>query len=300
MNKWIKYLSLFLVFFLLISFAGGKFLLEGINRFYGLTQHSDILLVGHSHLMLAVDKKQLEEETGNKVSKYTREGVNVIDRYYMVKQYLDSKYSDSLKIIFYGVDSYTFTRAGLSDNSYKLFYPFMSDPVMESFIKENEKSAYDYYKYKFSPLTRYSDVLINASFRGWRNDFANYKFGAIDIDAFRNQVKNNGKQFNRDIEMDSALVAIFEQTMDKITQRKIRVILVNTPLVDVLNQANPDQDKVIAYYQEYAQTNDLVEYWDFNPKFSSEYSLFYDPIHLNPQGQSAITKELIKRLKNES
>ena len=299
MNKPIKYLLLFFAFFLLINFVGGKILLKGINQFYGLTQHSDILLIGHSHLMLAVEKKQLEEKTGNKVSKYTREGVNVIDRFYMVEQYLSSKYSDSLKIVFYGIDPYTFTRAGLSDNSYKLFYPFMDDPDMASFIRGNEKNEYDYYKNKLIPLTRYSDVLINASLRGWRNDFSNYKFGTIDIETFRNQVKNNETQFNRNIEMDSTLIAVFEQTMDKIIQKNIRIILMNTPLVDVLSLANPDHEKVISFYQEYAQTHDLVEYWDFSPEFSSDYSLFYDPIHLNPKGQKAITDELIKRLKSK-
>ncbi len=272
--------------------------MSGINKFYGLTQYSEILLIGHSHLMLATDKKRLEEETGEKVSKYTREGVNVVDRHYMVEQYLNSEYSDSLKVVLYGVDQFTFTNAGLSDNSYQLFYPFMDNPTMASFVKEKETNVYDYYTHKWLPLTRYSDVLINASLRGWRNDFSNYKLGKIDIEAFKQQVRSN-KQFNRDIEMDSTLIFVFKQTMDQIRQKNIRVILVNTPIVDALNQANSDYNKVITFYQEYAQTHEGVEYWDLNPEYAGNYSLFYDPIHLNPEGQKVITGELIKRLKNE-
>ncbi|GHT75453.1 hypothetical protein AGMMS50262_10800 [Bacteroidia bacterium] len=299
MKKQINYIVFFIIFFLLLNFVGGKILLAGIDRFYGLKQYSELLLIGHSHLMLATDKKALEKETGKKISKYTREGVNVVDRYYMVEQYLNSKYSDSLKVVFYGVDQFTFTSSGLSDNSYKLFYPFMGDSIMDEFVKRNEKNEGDYYKHKWLPLTRYSDVLINASLRGWRNDFSNYKNGTIDMDSYRERIKNNEKQFNRDIEMNPDLMAIFEETIDRITQKNIQVVLVNTPLVDVLNNAGSENYReMIDFYKNYALTHELVDYWDFNPEYSSDYSIFHDPIHLNPKGQKIITSEIITRINN--
>jgi hypothetical protein len=112
-----QYIILFVLFFILFNWAGGKILLIGIERFYGLKQHAGILLLGHSHLMLATDKNALEQGAGMKVSKYTIEGVDVHNRYIMAKQYIDSQYSDSLKIVLYGVDPYTFVKGGLSKNA---------------------------------------------------------------------------------------------------------------------------------------------------------------------------------------
>jgi hypothetical protein len=295
MKNWLYIIS-FVVFFILIDYAGGKILLAGIEKFYGLKQYSDILLIGHSHLMLATDKDLLEQETGMKVSKYTREGVSVYDRYFMVKQYLDSKYSDSLKVVLYGVDPYSFVKTGLSEYSYTLLYPFMDDPLIDAYIKENAVGERDYPTHKLFPLTRYSDILINASLRGWRNDFSNYKAGAMNIGA-GNAAEAIDKKYRRSIEIDPELLAVFEETMRMITGRAITVVLVNTPIIDALGwwkDANPE--KVIRFYQDYAASHERVEYWDFNPGYSSDYSIFYDPIHLNPKGQQLITGELINRL----
>lgn len=293
--KYIKYILITLVCFLLFSYVGNKILLKGIERFYGLDQQSDVLMIGHSHLMLAVDKNKVEAETGMKISKYTREGVNVYDRYFMLKQYLDSPYSDSLKVVLYGVDMYSFVASGLSENSYTLFYPFMDEPIMNNYIRENA-SAKNYWLHKLLPLKRYSDALINAAVRGWRNDFSNYKSGIMDVESYKKGLDQD-KQYNRSIEIDPKLLALFEESINMATQRGIRFIMVNTPLVDVLNEVNADNmEETNALFQHWADSNKLVEYWDFNPNYSSDHSLFYDPIHLNPQGQAVITKEIIKKM----
>jgi len=41
-----------------------------------------------------------------------------------------------------------------------------------------------------------------------------------------------------------------------------------------------------------------VNYVSLLDPYSHDYSLFFDPIHMNPKGQDLITKELIKLLKN--
>lgn len=42
-------------------------------------------------------------------------------------------------------------------------------------------------------------------------------------------------------------------------------------------------------------TSDNVFYWDLNPKYSEWYELFFDPIHLNADGQKVINEELVER-----
>ena len=297
MKRTFTYILIFAISFFLIDQSVGRAVLYGINRFYGLAQYADVLIIGHSHIMLSIDKEELESETGMKVSKYTREGVNLFDRYVMVQHFLDSPYSDSLKYVMYGVDQYSFVKAGLSENSYKLFYPFMESSVMDEYIRQSAENARDYYTHKLFHLTRYSDALLNAAVRGCQNDYSNYKYGVIDIVSLKKNLEVGNQQFARSMSVDSELLDTFDKTVQLITERGLKLILINTPTLDLLKQQNPEAyQKVIAIFQSYADLNDNVEYWDFNPEYESDYSLFYDPIHLNPEGQKKITSELITKL----
>ena len=266
---------------------------NGLNRYFGLNQHSEVLLIGHSHLMLGIDKSNFERGIGLSVSKYCREGVNVTDRYEMVKQYLSSPYSDSLQVVLYGVDQFMFTGAGLSKNSYKLFYPFIDEKNMNEYIKESAGFS-DYWSHKLICTTRYSDALINSAIRGYRCDWSNYKVGYLDVDALEGQIRK-GQQ--RHIHFEQDLIDYFEKTLELLTQKGIKVILVNTPIAAPLNEYEPEQyQKIILYFQEKADSSSLIYYWDFNPQYSTQYELFFDPIHLNPLGQRAITKQIIDRI----
>lgn len=290
-----KILSVFLLCcsFLMLDYCIGTAINIGLNQYFGLNQHSKVLLIGHSHLMLAIDKKELEKQTNTKISKYCREGVNVTDRYEMVKQYIFSKYSDSLKIVLYGVDQFMFTSEGLSKNSYKLFYPFMENSNIDFYIKENT-SFYDYYLHKFIHTSRYSDALLNSSIRGWCNNWSNYKFGNLDLSTLNKQIENNEQ---RKIQFSDDLVSDFERTLQLLTKNKIHVILVNTPIAKPLNDYEPEKyARIINYFKQKDQQSPYITYWDFNPQYSNQYELFFDPIHLNPSGQKKITQEIINKL----
>ncbi len=288
---------IFILSFVCIDQFAGYILNKGLNNYFGLSQHSSILLIGHSHLMLAVDKVKLESGIGHKVSKYCREGVNVADRHIMVKQFLESTYGDSLQYVLYGVDQFMFTGAGLSQNSYKLFYPFMENLIMNQYIKEQAESMYDYLLHKTIHSTRYSDALINSAIRGWRNDWSNYKVGQLDVSQLENQVAT-GKQ--RKIHFEQELIDIFEETLMQLTNKNIHVILINTPIAQPLNSYEPDMyQRFISYMQDKAKNNKLIEYWDYNPTYSNQYNLFFDPIHLNPLGQQTITQQIVQNFKDK-
>ncbi len=281
-----------------LDYLCDRILLHGVNEFYGLETHSDILLIGHSHLMLATDKERIEEELHLKVSKYTREGVNVHDRYTMVKQFLNSDYSDSLKFCLYGVDLCTFTGEGLSQNSYKLFYPFMDDSYVNQYIKSQTDSK-DYLLHKIVRTSRYNDDGIkNASLRGWLHDWSNKKNGIIDIELYRKKLANGDE---RSIMMNPELIDTFKSTMKMLTDKGIRVILINTPTLDLLNEYEPDKYRnIVEWFETFALENDMVEYWDFNPQYSSRHDIFHDRLHLNARGQEIITTEIVNRLKRDS
>lgn len=288
--KYIKGLIIIIVLFFVCDFAIERFMKHGVDEMYGLNQYADVLLVGHSHLMLATDKQQMEDDLGVKVSKYTREGVNVSDRKIMIQQFLDSGYGDSLKVVLYGVDLCTFTGEGLSANSYKLFYPFIDDEKIGNYIRQ-EGGTKDYWQHKLIRTTRYSDDgFKNGVFRGWLHNWSNLKNGIVDIEAYKQRLQNGDE---RHIQMNPELIAEFKETVGMLTERGITVALVNTPTLDLLNDFEPDKyQMMVDWFQAYADEEPLVEYWDFNPEYSSRHELFHDRLHLNAKGQKVISKEI--------
>lgn len=294
--KKIKWIIAIVAIFFICDFIVERIFFHGVNEMYGLKRHSDILLVGHSHLMLGTDKQQMENDLNKKISKYTREGVNVSERKMMIQQYLDSGFADSLKIVLYGVDLCTFTGGGLSANSYKLFYPFIDDEKIGSYIREQGGNA-DYWLHKIVRCTRYSDDGIkNGAARGWMHNWSNLKNGTIDIETYKQRLKNGDE---RHIQMNPALISEFQATVSMLTERGIKVVLVNTPTLDLLNDFEPEKfQMIVQWFQKFADNNLLVEYWDYNPQYSHRHELFYDRLHLNAKGQKVISKEITNQLKH--
>lgn len=84
-----------------------------------------------------------------------------------------------------------------------------------------------------------------------------------------------------------------------LTDQDIMVILVNTPTLDLLNRYEPEKyQKIIEWYHQYADGNDNIIFWDFNPEYQSDYSIFSDRLHLNQKGQKVITEDIIERIRN--
>jgi len=288
-------LTVAIVAFFIVDNLANLFMMHGVERFYGLDEKSDILLVGHSHLMLATDKARMEKELGMKVSKYCREGVNVIDRKMMVEHFLNSGCSDSLRYALYGVDLCTFTGEGLSLNSYKLFYPFMDNRYVDSYIR-SQSDGTDYWLPKLVKTTRFNDEgLKNAVVRGWASNWVNFKNSTIDTVTYRRKLLNRDE---RHIVMNPELMAQFRETVKMLTDHGVRVILVNTPTYYMLNEYEPEKYReMMDWFDDYADGNDLVEFWDFNPQYAHDAAIFSDRLHLNSHGQQIITTEIVNRIK---
>lgn len=69
------------------------------------------------------------------------------------------------------------------------------------------------------------------------------------------------------------------------TSKGIKVILVNTPTLDLLNKYEPEKYfQIMNWFQEYADSDENIFFWDFNPQYQSDYNLFSDRLHLNRKG----------------
>lgn len=267
-----------------------SFLKKGLDKGLGLDQHSKVLIVGHSHLMMGLDREMMEKELHCKVTKHTRSGVGMAERYLMTKMYLDSPFSDSLKVVIIGVDPFSFNGSGLSENSYMLFYPWMDQREIGKFIKDATDPA-TYYAHKVFRTSRYSDDLIKQSIRGWRNDDRNYKTTIFTDSLFE---ANRGKWI-RPILFDKGLMDKLDSTIMICTDRGLNVILLQTPILNVLtNMYNEEYRKIIAYYQSLDEKSEKVTFLNYCTDYEEQHNLYFDPIHLNRNGQILITQKCIE------
>lgn len=291
MKKWL-WIVISVIIFILTDYCISLTTNKGLDKYFGLDQNAQILLVGHSHLMLATDKEAMESKTGLKVAKFCREGVDVIARKKMIEYYLSLPAKDSLRYVLYGVDLYSFQPSGLSANAHTLFYPFMDNPAMDKYIK-NKDTSLDYWSHKLIRSSRYSDALINSAIRGYMKNWANYKYGQLDIEKARRNLDN----YNRSIAFDTTMILEFESTLSMLNDRGIHVILVNTPTIHELNQKDSiGYQNMISYFDNLSCNNVLIDFWDLNPIFSTQYDLFFDMIHLNIKGQHVVNDELCNRI----
>jgi len=296
-KRWVRNIlraSAFILLFVLLDLTISLFMQTGIERFYGLKGDASVLMIGHSHLMLAVDKPQLEQETGLKVAKYTREGVNMADRKIMAEHYF-STCSDKPKTVILSIDPWLFSGEGLSSNSWLLFLPFMNNKNVNDYIKTSAGSRFDYYRYKFIRSSRFNALLLNASIRGWLGRWDNLKIGIVDTARYSDP--ESLRNF-RPITFNSGLMNDFSSTLRFLKKENVQVILLNTPIWKPL---------IDAQRQEYEKSMYLIdslaqkacpgaEIVDLVPQFSADTRLFFDPIHMNPEGQRVVTEEVGKYL----
>lgn len=269
-----------------------SFLEDGLNRYYGLNTDAEIAFVGHSHLMLALDKSRFEKTMNKKVAKYTREGVNIVDRDLMIDQLI--LVNKQTKIVVYGVDAWMFTGEGLSANSYKLFYPFMGTSNVDNYVK-SQTSFFDFWQKKIIQTSRYNEGLISGSLRGKFDNWDNFKLGTVDTVQLK---KNISRGDIRKINSSSQNIKIFESTIEKLVKRNIKVFLVYVPTISFYNKAEKDKfHECLNYFREFAKTSKNIQYLEFIDGWEMKYNYFFDPIHLNPLGQKAFTDSLMRYLK---
>lgn len=291
------FIKLFIFLVILFSLDRGiaYFLNLGLYKYFGLNQNSEILLVGHSHTVLGLDKVLMEKELDLKVSKYARSGANLYDRKAMIEQYYSM--GNKPKILIYDVDAHLFTKGNLSQNSYQLFYPFMNNEVVNNHIKNANPKWQELLLRNVLATSRYSEMLIAQSARGHLSKWTNFKSGTVDLHKLKKQIENNKYG---EIEFNKDSIKLFEETIEYILSKNTKIVLAYIPTIDILNNLDrKNYEKMISYYNGLATKYKNLTFIDFNKKYESKHELFFDPVHMNPKGQRVITEDLIIRLKNE-
>lgn len=288
-------LLVFLVLVFSIDRLVSAFLREGLCKYFGLDKDAQVLAIGHSHTVLGIDKLRLEHELNVVMAKYARAGANLRDRKAMIEQYYNL-HPNSAKIVLYDVDAHLFTEGGLSRNSYQLFYPFMDTPVVKEHILEGNPPWQELALRTLFQTSRYNDMLIAQSMRGWLKKWSNLKEGKINLERLNKEIASG---LSRKIEFNEESRDLFMKTIGTIKAQGAIVVLVHIPTVDVMNEAEPEKFKqIISLFEKISEEDKSVYFLNYNEPFSHQYDLFFDPVHLNPKGQRVVTEALIRDIKS--
>jgi len=263
---------------------------RGLRRYYCL-EPAEILCIGHSMTEMGIDKDLLQHETGMHVAKFCMNGAGIKDRFVMLKQYIESTHSKP-RWVFYDVGPRSFS-SGLSHNSYALFYPFMDESKeIDAYIRQYAE-PWSYWSKKLIPLCRYDDTRLGAVVRGYRGDWSTFQTRKFDHVAFREKIKDGN--FWK-ISFDKDLIAEFDRTLRFLKEQKINVLLLALPNAKILNDAEPEKYRVaMDIIKEKSQKYPNVTLFDLNPDFADRYEFFFDPIHLNRDGQVILSREISAR-----
>lgn len=291
----LKTILLVAIAFFIVDALLGHFLTKGLDKYYGLNTDATIALVGHSHLMLGVDKSLLEKELNASIAKYTREGVNIADREIMIKQLIEQ--NPKLETVIYEIDAWSFTGEGLSENSYTLFYPFLGSSNVDNYVK-SQASFGAYWLHKIVQTSRFNELLISSSFRGYLHNWSNLKFGQIDTVRYMKEIKEGN--FRRIINSNEN-IQLLKKSISELSEKNINVILLYVPTIDFYNQAESNKFKeTLEIFHKIESEYPIVKVLNYIEPYSHDYTLFYDPIHMNPKGQKTITLQLANDLKHLS
>lgn len=288
-----KRVVLFLGFCIAVDWAVWSLLTKGLEHYFGLDIGADILFVGHSHTVLAVDKVELEELTGLSIAKYARRGANLADRIAMTRQYID-RHPDRVRLVVFGVESHIFTKAGLSRNSHKLFLPFLDEPVVRQHLTAHGVGFDELLVRQILRSSRFDETTLALSLRGLTSNWRSYKRGRVHIDRLKAVISKG--DFRR-IAFDEAELERFSQFLLFLKDREIRVALALYPTIDTLNDAEPRKfSRAVQLFKGLAEPRAGVWLLDYNSDLTSRHELFFDPVHVNREGQVEVTKRLAQDL----
>ncbi len=284
--------------FLLILFQAGDFALfsllkNGMDHYYGMDEQAEVLCIGHSHTVLGIDAERLERKLNVPVAKYATAGANTLDRLWMLRQFTEEH--PTVKTVVYDVDPRLFDSEGLSSASYTLFLPYIGNDDIAKYIQQ-EATWQEYYTSRLVRTARFRDQTINIALRGLLGKIENKKNSLIRIEDYTNYLEREKK---RKIRINPESLQCFQNSIDYLTKKGIKVILVFLPVIDLLNDIDPiNQDRVVSIFMKAATDNTNVYFLNYNQDYQHDYKLFYDLRHLNKEGNIIVSDRLIMDLQD--
>jgi hypothetical protein len=262
-------------------------LTTGLERFYGLDRPAEVLVVGHSHIVLGVDHELLARETGLRVAKYARQGATLADRQIMIRQYL-ARHPGVVRVVVLGVDSHSLTAEGLSRNSFRLFLPFRDEPVVAAYLERFEVTALERLLHEVLHTSRFEETTLALAVRGIRGDWRSYKNSVVTDVLLRRHLERYTP-----IRTAADQEAILAGILGEVEQHGAHTVLTFLPTIHEYNAREPDQfARMLEFFRETDRTHASVTFLDYVTPYAQRREIFFDPIHLNRRGQIEVTARL--------
>jgi hypothetical protein len=212
----------------------------------------------------------------------------------MIRYYF-SRQPRSVRAVIYDVDAHTFTDSGLSSSSYQLLFPFIDDPQVRAYIKRNCAARTVYLLRCLFCTTRYNELTFSLAIRGYFKMWTNFKYGRIDVAHLSQQIREG--RFRR-IGFDQDSIDLFRTTAEFVSAQGATFFPTYIPTIDVFNQAEPEKfERSMELLNSLTATNSGVVLLNYNASLQTRHELFFDPIHLNRDGQKEVTSRIAKDLK---
>ncbi len=284
---------IFVGLFFIMDYGWFFLLRKGLDRYYGFGKSPEILIIGSSASISGFDIEMMESTLGRKVAIYAQEGSSLDLKYTMLSHFLN-KNKASLSTVILEISPRNFFNRGLAENSHKLFYPYMDDPIIDDYIASEETKTTDYYIHKLIRTSRFNNYLLKYSVQGHLGFHENVKSSIVDTTAFTHHNTNVLEA----IILDSAKVKVLEKSINLIHENNAFAVLVNFPVTTFLQETYNTDDYIqyLALLTGLTQEYEGVSFIDLNIDKCNDYRLFSDRGHLNRMGQLNFTREICKRL----
>jgi hypothetical protein len=285
----------FILAFCLADFFISSILLNGLIKYYGFNNQPEILINGSSMSYYGINKKLIEKAINRHISTYVRGGVGTEDRYFMIQHFL-SEYSSNLDTVIYEMNPTIFQKASTSKNVHLLFLPFFDSKSLRPYFKQR-MTLKSRVTYKLIRSLRFDDQLKINSFRGYFRKYGNWQDGNIDTTKIDKLKENKG---SISIEMDNNQIEIFQRTIRQLNNQGVTVLLLMMPIYSVKKETyQPESyNHFCSFIKYFCSTSPRTYFIDLNTIDSlTEYHNFFDPIHLNTNGQNEVSRVIVDILK---
>jgi hypothetical protein len=281
----------------------GIYLKNGLIKQYGFYRGAEILCIGHSRCDHGIDKTRLEKGLNIPVAKYAVPGANTLDRLAMTRHYF-SEHPQQVKVVVYVCDYFIFNDMPIGTERNigrcKQLFPFVDNTEIDNYLK-NSCPWTGYLPRKYIKSLRYNDynVLDTAVVNHFKDPQIPYD--KFDFGCYKSSLKTSKlSHINLAINIDSDTVKCFEETMEFLKSKNVKIILLFMPIVDLERDKidKHSRDRVMTMLRQYSARDSSIIFIDDNRKYEESHELYYDPLHFNKYGQNLATDDLIKVIKS--
>jgi hypothetical protein len=290
-------IAILVLLFFVLDYLISCGLINGLNKYYGFHQKSEVLINGTSIAMSGFNRREIEDRTSFRTACYSHEGVSVDERYEMIDHFFKEN-PNSVKVVIYEVNPVIFSTNKIADNVYTIFYPYMDNRSIDRFVKERAGNI-DYYIHKLVRTSRFDARLLRLVASGYSGNYENLKTNKLDTS---NLVQFLDQKDILHVILEPDKIKVFENTMELIAANNSRIILVMMPMyyykLETYNSI--ELEELYKYFESLSQKETDITFINFNQdSLVRDAGLFSDPLHFNLSGQQRISRIICNYLKNE-